>query len=171
MSSLPLHPSIVHIPMALAILMPLIAGGILFAWARGSLNRRSWFIAVALQAILVGGALAAMNTGEADEERVEAVAPEAAIEAHEEAAEIFTWAAVAVLVVFAAAAVLPGERTRKLAAVAATLGTLVVFGLGIQVGHAGGELVYRHNAGAAHAAAADTPALPPAGEHEDHDDD
>lgn len=173
MSTLPLHPRIVHIPIALAIIMPLVAGGILVAWGRGALDRRAWVIVVALQALLVGGALGAMSTGEADEERVEAMAPESAIEAHEEAAELFTWAAVAVLVVFAGGALLPGDRARKLATLAAAVGTIVVLGLGIRVGHAGGELVYRHNAAAAHVTGAGTSAAPaPSGEaDDDHDDD
>lgn len=154
MNSLPSHPLFVHVPLALAILLPLVAAGLLVAWWRGRLPGRAWWLFVSLQAALVVGGFVAMQTGEADEERVEAVVAEAAIEAHEEAAEGFVWTAAAVLVLAAAALALPGERLRRGAALAAVLGTLVVLGLGLRVGHAGGELVYRHGAGAVWSGAA-----------------
>ena len=73
MDQLLFHPKVVHLPMALAVLMPLIAGGVLFAWWRGWLDRRTWVGVVLLQAILVGSAAVAMNTGEKEEDRVEEI--------------------------------------------------------------------------------------------------
>ena len=52
MDALLFHPKVVHIPMALGVLMPIIAGGLLLAWWRNWLPRRSWFLAIGLQAIL-----------------------------------------------------------------------------------------------------------------------
>lgn len=151
MDSLPLHPSIVHVPIALAVLMPIIAIGLLLAWWRGWLPRRTWFVALALQGALVGGAMAAMQTGEADEERVEQVlASEAPIEAHEEAAELFLWVAIAVLGLFAVGAFVPKESLGLAVGGLAVVGTLAVAGLGYRVGHAGGELVYKEGAAAAY---------------------
>lgn len=144
-----LHPQIVHLPIALAVLMPLIAGGLLITWWRAALPRRAWWIAVALQAILVASALAAMRTGEGDEERVERVVPEEAIEAHEEAAEVFLAGAIGVLLLAIAAGAVPRERAAQALAVAATVGTLAVFALGYRVGRAGGALVYEHGAATA----------------------
>lgn len=141
-----LHPKIVHLPIALAVLMPLIAGGLVLAWWRGWLPRRVWWIAVLLQGVLVASGFAAMQTGEGDEERVETVLAEHYIEAHEEAAEAFEWAAVALLLLFASGALIPNEKRAKGLAATAAVGTLLVFGLGYRVGEAGGALVYEHGA-------------------------
>ena len=73
MDALLFHPKVVHIPMALGVLMPIIAGGLLLAWWRNWLPRRSWFFAIALQAILLGSGILALRTGEAEEDRVERV--------------------------------------------------------------------------------------------------
>ena len=89
----PIHPLFVHLPIALASLMPLIAAGLLLTWHKGWLPRRAFAIAVILQVILVGSGIAARQTGEMDEERVEQVVREAAIEAHEEAADLFLYGA------------------------------------------------------------------------------
>lgn len=80
MDALLFHPKMVHVPMALGVLMPLFAGGMLLAWWRKWLPTRSWFLVVALQAILLGSGVLALQTGEAEEERVERVVVEQAIE-------------------------------------------------------------------------------------------
>jgi hypothetical protein len=54
-----------------------------------------WWIVFGLQIMLAGSSFAAMETGEIDEERAEQVVPESAIEKHEEAAEVFSWATLA----------------------------------------------------------------------------
>lgn len=169
---LPLHPKLVHLPIALGALMPLVAAGLLLAWWRGWLPRRAWLIAVALQGVLVGSALMAQRSGEADEERVEAVVPEAAIEAHEEAATTFTAAAAVVLLLAAAAAAIRGPASGQALAAAAAAGTVLVLVFGYRVGEAGGRLVYQQGAAAAFTApagGADGPA-PAAPAREDDDD-
>ncbi len=150
MDSLFFHPKLVHVPMALGVLMPLIAGGLLLAWWRGWLTRRGWFIAIALQAVLVASGVLALRSGEAEEERVEDVVAERLIEAHEESAEAFVWASGGVLAVMLMAAALGSRRAGLPTAVAATLGTLVVLGLGYRTGQAGGSLVYEHGAAQAY---------------------
>lgn len=140
------HPKVVHLPMALAVLMPLVSGGVLFAWWRGWFDRRVWVLVFLLQAALVGSGALAMNTGERDEERVEQVVAEEHIEAHEEAAEIFVWASAALLLLMAVPLVLPDVRARQAVSLGAFLGTLVVFGLGYTAGETGGKLVYQYGA-------------------------
>jgi len=165
------HPKVVHLPMALAILMPLVAGGVAFAWWRGWLDRRVWIIVLLLQAALAGSGLVAMNTGEAEEERVEEIVQERYIESHEEAAEAFVWASAIVLALMLLPLVLPQGPLRTAAAGAALLGTLLVFGLGYRTGEAGGRLVYQHGAAQAYVA----PGGVPPGDHipsdENADDD
>ncbi len=151
MNSLPLHPSVVHIPIALAVLMPLIATGLLLAWWRGWLPRRGWLVAAALQLVLVASAFVALRTGESDEERVEHVIPdEAAIEDHEEAAEVFFWTSAGVLALFVAGAAVRRENLAQAIASTAVAGTILVLAMGYRVGAAGGELVYRQGAAQAY---------------------
>jgi putative copper export protein len=130
--------------------MPLVTGGVAFAWWRGWLDRRVWVIVLLLQAALAGSGLVAMNTGETEEERVEEIVPERYIESHEEAAEAFVWASAIVLALMLLPLVLPQGRLRTAAAVGACLGTLLVFGLGYRTGEAGGRLVYEHGAAQAY---------------------
>lgn len=154
---MPIHPMLVHLPIALAVLMPLVSLGLVIAWWRGALQRRTWFIAIALQAILVVSGFAAIRSGEAEEDRVESVVAEPAIEAHEEAAEGFLIASAIVLGVSLGAGLIRRERAARTIAAVAALGTLVVLALGYRTGQAGGELVYEHGAATAYA----TPTTPP----------
>jgi uncharacterized membrane protein len=146
MDELLFHPKLVHLPVALAVLMPLVTGGVLLAWWRGWFDRRVGVLVFALQALLVGSGALAMNTGEKEEERVERVVAEEHIEAHEEAAEVFVWASGAVLLLMAVPLVLPNGRTRHALLLGGFLGTLIVFGLGYKAGEAGGRLVYQYGA-------------------------
>lgn len=150
MDALFFHPKVVHVPMALGVLMPLIAGALAFAWWRNWLPWRAWLVAVALQIVLVASGVAALRTGEVEEERVERVVSESLIEAHEEAAEVFVWGSGAVLALMVAAAAFGQKRSGQRIAAIATLGTFVVLGLGYRTGHAGGSLVYEHGAAQAY---------------------
>ena len=150
MDALLFHPKLVHLPMPLAVLMPLVAGGLALAWWRRWLPWRGWIVAVALQAVLLGSSIVALRTGQAQEDRVEKVVAEQFIEQHEEAAEVFVWASGGVLALMGIAAGLGRRRAGLPLALAATLGTLVVTGLGYRVGEAGGKLVYEHGAAQAY---------------------
>lgn len=166
------HPKVVHLPIALALLMPLLVGGVALAWWRGWLDRRAWVIVVLLQATLVGSGLVAMNTGEAEEERVEEVVAESHIESHEEAAEAFVWGSAAVLLVTLLPLVLSRGRMHTAAVIGACVGTLVVLGLGYRTGEAGGRLVYQYGAASAYVGAAGASTLPQSPDSaEDADDD
>jgi uncharacterized membrane protein len=164
MDALLFHPKVVHVPVALGVLMPLIAGGLVLAWWRDWLPWRAWFVAIGLQTVLVVSGVVALRTGEAEEERVERVVPKRLIKAHEEAAEVFVGASGAVLVVMLAGAALGKRRSGLPIAAAATLGTVLVLGLGYRTGQAGGSLVYEHGA----ASAASGHGVAPGARH--HDD-
>lgn len=150
MSLLLLHPKMVHLPIALAVVVPLVALAVIVAWRRNLLPRRTWLLVVGLQALLVGGGLLAMQTGEIDEEHVERVVAERHIEAHEEAAERFVWGGAVLLGLMGLAGLLRGENAARRTATAATAGSLLVLVLGYQVGAAGGRLVYEHGAASAY---------------------
>jgi uncharacterized membrane protein len=140
MPTLPLHPAIVHVPLGLAFVLPFVSAGLALALWRRLASRRAWVLAVALQATVVAAGVAARWAGERDEERVERIVGEPAIEAHERAADAFLWGASIVLLVAAAVLVLP-SRAAVATAAAAALGTIAVAALAYGAGKAGGELV------------------------------
>lgn len=144
----PLHPAVVHFPMALAALLPLAAVLALWAIHRGGRALHVWAVPVALAALLTGTAWLSLETGEEEEDRVEAVVSEAALHEHEEAAERFLLFAGLLTVV--AGVGLAGGALGSAGRILATVGTLGVLAAGIQVGSLGGELVYTHGAGAAY---------------------
>lgn len=146
----PLHPAIVHLPMALVVLIPVFAVGSLWAVKRGARPLRAWGIAVALFATLSLSSWAALETGEDTSEKVESVVPGLAIDTHEEAAEQFL--VLSVIVLGIAAVGLFKGRAGSVARSAATVGALGLLVAGWNVGHSGGALVYKHGAASAYLA-------------------
>jgi uncharacterized membrane protein len=140
----PLHPAVVHFPIALAALMPVVALAAILVIRNGFLPARSWAVVLLLQATLAGSTWLAHETGEQEEERVEKVVAERHIEEHEEAADRLLIAGALALVVVAAG-LLPGRAggSARLVGLAAAIGVLAA---AVPVGHSGGELVYRHGA-------------------------
>lgn len=146
----PLHPALIHMPLALAVLAPLLGLACIYAISKGFLSQRSWAAVVLCQVLLVGSAWLAAEAGKADEARVREVVAERHIEAHEQAGMRFLlFASVAALL--SAGGLLPGGpgQTGRL------VGTLAAFGVlaaGVQAGQLGGDLVYRHGAVSAYTA-------------------
>ncbi|HEX6535836.1 MAG TPA: DUF2231 domain-containing protein [Gemmatimonadaceae bacterium] len=158
----PLHPAVVHFPIVLAILAPLFAVGALWMIRRGARPTRAWGLTTAVLAALVASAWVATETGEQQEDRVERVVGERPIHTHEEAAELFLYTAAGVLVI-AGAGLLRG-RAGRVARVAGTIGTIALVGVGWNVGHTGGALVYRYGAASAYTGA---PGGAPGREHDE----
>ncbi len=146
MESLLFHPKMVHLPMALGILMPLVAIGIAIAWWRKWLPPRAWAVAVLLQAALVGTSILAIRSGEREGEKVEQVVSDRWVDAHEDAAKAFTMASTFVLGLMVFAGGLSASKRGLQLALLSGLGTLAVLGLGVQTGRRGGSLVYEHGA-------------------------
>ncbi|MFN8582557.1 MAG: hypothetical protein U0163_16480 [Gemmatimonadaceae bacterium] len=146
----PLHAAIVHFPVVLAVLLPLVAIGALIAIRRGARPLTAWGITSGVAAALLLASWVSLETGEAEEEKVEEVVSEGAIGRHEEAAQLFTMVAGGVLLLtvagLAKGRIGTGMRT------VATIGTLGVVAAGVNVGHSGGQLVYRFGAASAYAA-------------------
>jgi hypothetical protein len=163
----PLHPAVVHFPIVFAVLLPLAALGALWAVRKGSAPLRAWAFPVAIAVGLTASAWVALQTGEAEEERVEAFVAETAIHEHEEAAERFLLAA-GVVTLVAGAGLLSGVFGSA-ARLVATAGTVVVLLAGVQVGRAGGELVYQHGAAQAYASDAARPTFMPLGGEREHE--
>ena len=163
----PLHPAVVHLPIALAVLVPGLALLGMVLIHRQVLPSRSWALIVLLQALLVGSGWLALRTGEQEEERVERVVAERHIESHEEAAERFLLIA-GVGLVATAGGLLRG-RAGAVGRAAGTLASVAVLAAGVAVGHSGGELVYKHGAASAYVGASGVAGSARAARHVDDD--
>lgn len=168
MNGVPLHPMIVHFPMVLVFLLPIFALGALWAIRRGALPVRAWSLPLAFAVALAASAFVATKTGEQEEDRAEQAVPEAALHAHEEAAERFLLLS-GVLVLLVGAGLAPGLLGRS-ARLAGTVGAIALVFAGVQVGKAGGELVYRYDAGSAYAGASSLETGTAAAEADEDDD-
>ena len=155
----PLHPAVVHFPLVLSVLLPIVAAAAVWIIRRGADSRRSWAAPVILAAALAGSAFVALRTGEAEEERVEAVVSERVLHQHEEAAERFLLLS-SMLLLVAATGLFRGQLGRA-GRLITVVGSLGIVAAGIQVGAAGGELVYRHNAASVYADQTATERTPP----------
>jgi uncharacterized membrane protein len=144
----PIHPAIVHLPIALTLLLPLVIGGAYLIARRGFPIRTAWVGVVIGAALLVGSAWLATETGEQQEERVEPIVSESALETHEARASLFLGLATGTLALCLVG--LAKERLGKYGRIAATGASLALLPAGWLVGHTGGELVYRHGAAQAY---------------------
>jgi uncharacterized membrane protein len=159
----PLHPAVVHFPIVIAFLLPLFAIGAMVAIRKGARPLRAWLLPLAGAAALAASSWVAVQTGEAQDERVERVIPEQPLESHEESAELFLTLS-GVLLVVTAAGLARGAFGRA-ARITATAGAVALIAVGARVGHSGGQLVYKYGAASAYApasgdATAGTPARP-----------
>jgi len=169
----PLHPAVVHFPIALVVLIPGLAAIGTWLIYKKALPARSWLLILILQVLLVGSGWLALETGEEEEDRVERIVAENPIEAHEEAAERFLFLA-GIGLLICGAGLLPRQQG-FMGRVVGTVATIGVLAAGISVGHSGGELVYRHGAANAYLdlAAGGAAGSDPRSRHleYDHDDD
>lgn len=154
-----LHPLVVHFPIALLLITPLLLLLGLFMFR----DRRPWALATLLVLLLgTAGAWLAASTGEAGEEAAEQVsAAEAVFEAHEDGAELVLNGFILITVLYAAFGLVlfkAGERFAHKPYVAVQLLFIVLCGAGslavANVGHLGGRLVHEYGVRAPIAAAA-----------------
>lgn len=145
----PLHPAIVHLPMALVVLLPVTVAVAILVIRRGAIPWKVWVVATAMHAMLTLSAWASLATGDEAGETAEQVVAEAPIESHEVAAETFLALSVGALVISLAG--LRADRIGTSARALAAVGTMVLLVAGWRVGHSGGELVYRYGAASAYA--------------------
>ena len=163
----PLHPALVHFPLALAGLIPLFVIGAIVAMRRGVAARRAWSLVVALMVLLAASSFLAVKTGEDEEEVVEEVVDEDAIHVHEERGEMFRNLTLLTLVLSVA-----GLATGKVGGFsrgAATGMSFILAGLAWGVGESGGDLVYEH--GAANAYIEQSGTAMPEGDHDEGEED
>lgn len=142
----PLHPKIVHLPLGLALVMPLLLLGLVIAIRSKWLAPRSWWMAVGLAALATVGSFAATQSGEREEKPVKAIVGRDLVHEHEEVGEKFAWAMALTLGLSVAGGLVRREGWRTGVQGATVVASVVTLGLGIRAGELGGELVYKHGA-------------------------
>lgn len=162
MGNIPLHPLLVHFPLVLAVGLPLVLVGLWWSERRGKAAPRAWWVGVAVAGLLTVSSFVVLRTGMNEEDRVEGIVPEAALELHEERAETFLWATGGVLILAVVAGLARRGSVRTGLVAATVVASIAVAGLAVAVGHSGGSLVYRYDAARAYpteaaAVDADTP--------------
>ncbi|MGH9641352.1 MAG: DUF2231 domain-containing protein [Terriglobales bacterium] len=145
---MPLHPALVHMPLALAFIAPFLALGFTWALWKGRIHSRAWIIIAALQAVLLLSGLIAMYFGEREEARLKSRVSPALLEQHDDLADQFLWVAGFTLGAASLVPLLRRPRTVRALAVTTLAGSLLSAGAAFRAGHTGGELVYLHNAAA-----------------------
>jgi len=147
MSDLPLHPIVVHFPIAVGMLLPVFGLGFWLLIRTEVLPKKAWIVVTALALFYLGTAFMAEEMGERDEGAVERVVGEEAMKRHEEAGERMP-AVAGVIFLFSIVPLLLKNKEFPVIAfvVASALGTLPL----VHAGHTGGELVYVHGAAQAH---------------------
>ena len=158
--AMPLHPAIVHVPLGLAFVLPLVALGVALARWRGKLPWRAWWGVVLLQAVVLAGCLAAVATGHADARQVAKVTGAAPVATHRILAVRFAWGAGFVLGICLLPLLVDDRRLKGPLVAAAVVGLAGTAVLAVETGIAGGRLVYRYDAARAHGARPWAPAGP-----------
>lgn len=132
------HPAVVHLPVGLAIILPLVSLWVFWK------HPQAWSLLVILMGLQVAGTHLGLYTGERIEDAYEEVRGEQAgpaIHEHEELAEgllVLSWAGFAL----ALGGLLLPARFRRAVQVGALVLAFGIMGQALRTGHAGGVLVY-----------------------------
>ncbi len=147
---LPFHPIIVHFPIALAFILPLLILAFAYMIKVNKMSNQAWLIIIGLQIATTVTGYVALESGETEEHQVEKVVDKKIIHEHEEAAEIFVGSTVVALVLSVAAFFLRKELQFFVHLGIALLSFVSCY-LAYNTGHSGGGLVYEHGAASAYA--------------------
>lgn len=141
----PVHPLIVHFPIVLTFILPILIVVFAYMIKINKATPKSWLIIIGLQLAVVVTGYISLETGETEEHNVEKVVSKKIIHEHEEAAEIFVGSTVLALVLSIGAFFIRKEIGFPVKLGIAAL-TLVSCYLAYRTGLLGGELVYKHGA-------------------------
>lgn len=145
----PLHPSIVHLPLALTFILPVLVLIFALMIRKNKMAPQAWLIIIGLQLVTTVSGYVALETGEDEEHQVEKVVDKKIIHEHEERAEVFVGATVIALVLSVATFFLLKDIQFYLHLTIALISLVSCF-LAYRTGASGGELVYRYGAASAY---------------------
>lgn len=158
----PNHPFLAHIPLVLALFLPLVLGIIVVLVTKKKLPISSWWIAVSMQLLVVVFAYVALSTGEAEEDLVRQFVHKSFIGKHENIAEMFAGASVILLGLMMVALFVKENLAKHLRMVTCVL-SLLPLGIGLYAGRLGGEIAYAHGGAEAYYASTDEEETGPMG--------
>lgn len=139
---LPVHNAIVHVPVGVGLVMPLVALVVLLGFWKAP-GRLGPAILLALQAALLAGCLLGLRSGEPAEDIAEdRGASEDAIDEHEERAEKLAWTAGLVTALAVAALIGARSKAGRPLLIAAAIATFPQAGLAAWTGLAGGDIAH-----------------------------
>jgi uncharacterized membrane protein len=159
---IPIHPMIVHIPMVITFILPILILVFAFMINKNKMSPKGWLVIIGLQLAVVGVGYISLETGETEEHNVEKVVSKKIIHEHEEAAEVFVGVSVLALVLSIGAFFVRKDLGFKVKIAIAGV-TIVSSYLAFRTGELGGELVYKHGAARAYEAAEPMGILPTPG--------
>lgn len=145
----PLHPVIVHLPIALTIILPFLILVFTFLIKSNKLSAQTWLVIIGLQLVTTVSGYVALETGENEEALVQKVVDKKLIHHHEESAEIFVGSTVLALVLSVAVFFLRRELQFPVHLIVCVISFISCY-LVYETGGTGGELVYRHGAAGAY---------------------
>ena len=145
----PLHPLIVHFPIALTFILPILILFFAYMIKNKKMSHLAWLVIIGLQVATTASGYIALETGENEEHVVERVLDKKYIQAHEESAEIFVGFTVLALVLSIGTYFLRNEL-QFVAHLVICVVTLISAYCVYNAGSLGGELVYRHGAAEAY---------------------
>ena len=145
MESLPLHPAIVHLPIGIALMLPIL--NILFFWLfkTGKAKREASMILIIMHLGLATTSFLAMQLGEIEEEKIEHQIDHNALENHEHKGEFYAQATIALALVSVLLVFTRGRRFEQVLGLL-FIGQIILIFFTYQVGHSGAQLVYKHDA-------------------------
>ena len=149
MEGIPTHPVVVHLPLALAVLLPLGTASVGWAVWKGKLPERAWAGIVIAHFVLAASAGAASLLGESDARRIQTRVEASHVEEHEGEGHRLLIGAVIAFGLAVGGLVLRDVKHRRTAIAATIAAGLACAVLAIIAGRGGAELVYKRGAAAA----------------------
>ena len=141
----PFHPVMVHFPIALAFILPILILVFAFMIKSQKMTHQAWLVIIGLQVMTTVTGYVALDSGEKEEHQVATVLDKKHIHHHEESAEIFVGSTVLALVISIAAFFLRKE-IQFYVHLSVCIVTIISCFLVYKTGSSGGELVYRYGA-------------------------
>jgi len=139
-----LHPFFIHIPLAVALILPFLSGFALFNYRKNPENLKSFWPFVVIPVLFMSVFLMlSLSSGEEAIELLEHVMSEEPLEEHEEIAEIFAMLGyiVSLLAIFV---LFMKEQVRSVLMIIVFVGSIALAGLGLATGKSGGKIVHQH---------------------------